>query len=345
MLSRYLCCKERFRLYAMDGLRTVDEFNHRIEYGNLWHTVEEAVGKGKDWQIELKAHAEKLMDKYRTQKDEIYKWYRVCHTQFPIYLKHWVQNTQEKAAKPVFAEQVFRVPYRLPSRRIVQLRGKWDGGVLAPNDAGEVGLWLNEHKTKGDIKPDQLQRQLTFDLQTMMYVVALREPVPGSIHAKRSEPIMGVRYNVVRRPLSGGKGSIVKHKPTKSNPQGESDEQYYARLGQYIKDEPDHYFMRWNISIGKPDVERFKTQCLVPILENVCDDYEWWDVCWKDNIPVFDIDTRERRFPDHSYRHFVTPYGVYNPLLEGGTGDLDDYMQTGSETGLRRVTELFEELR
>src|SRR5688572_23342153 len=41
-LSRFLCCRERFRLVMIEGLRPADGFNHKIEYGQMWHACEEA---------------------------------------------------------------------------------------------------------------------------------------------------------------------------------------------------------------------------------------------------------------------------------------------------------------
>ncbi len=42
LLSRFIACPERFRILVTEGLQPHDEFNHRIEYGNMWHTCEEA---------------------------------------------------------------------------------------------------------------------------------------------------------------------------------------------------------------------------------------------------------------------------------------------------------------
>jgi hypothetical protein len=85
-----------------------------------------------------------------------------------------------------------------------------------------AGIWLVEHKTKGDIDEQRMKRQLGFDLQTMIYLIALQHDENGEIPS--SAPIKGVQYNVVRRPLSGGKYSVRQHKPSKANPRGESSE-------------------------------------------------------------------------------------------------------------------------
>jgi hypothetical protein len=36
-------------------------------------------------------------------------------------------------------------------------------------------IWLQENKTRGDIKEGKIVQQLNFDLQTLLYVVALQK--------------------------------------------------------------------------------------------------------------------------------------------------------------------------
>jgi hypothetical protein len=358
LLSRYLVCKERFRLLAIDALAPADDFNHKIEYGNMWHVCEEAVAGDFDysWAYALRKYAEGLVKKYRMASEQVEKWYQVCLKQFDTYLGYWKDHPDE-TEKEVLGEEVsFRIPYQLPSGRVVYLRGKFDSV-----DVIDGQLWLMEHKTKGDIKEAMMQRQLKFDLQTMLYLLALRQLLlftgfghaPTDALAERlgSRPIAGIRYNVVRRPLSGGKGNIVQHKPTKSNPQGETAAQFYDRLQEYFKEEPAHFFMRWHVKVDGPEMDAFAKRCLDPVLENLCDDYEWWDACHAEKgsaggnrYDVWDGEIRRSAFPEHSPRHFVYPYGVYNVLAEGGTAEVDEYMFTGSEVGLDRVTNLFPEL-
>ena len=79
------------------------------------------------------------------------------------------------------------------------MRGKWDS-------VDYIGkrVYLQENKTKGDIDEQAIRHNLHFDLQTMLYMTALTEEL-------EPQKIAGVRYNVIRRPLSGGKGSIRPH--------------------------------------------------------------------------------------------------------------------------------------
>lgn len=352
LLSRWLTCRERFRLYALDGLAPAPLFNHRIEYGSMWHVCEEAYASSGPlgWRQRLQIHAGLLAQNYPMDRDAISHWARVCSVQFPLYLEYWEMMTggKKRAGKDVslYEEQTFAVPYALPSGRKVILRGKWDS--VFTNDDGRT-VWLFEHKTKGDVNGRQIQRQLTFDLQTMLYVVALRTYLKnlkgkgGRRHPLSLSRVAGVRYNVVRRPLSGGKGSIVRHKATKNKPE-ESEESFYGRLEEVIKADmmtevigghvvnPDStFFMRWDVVLGDEDVVKFRHQCLDPMLENLCG---WYDFVTTGRNPYASV-------MPMNWRH---PFGVFNVLDEGGSSDLDEYLATGSEVGLSRVDNLFPEL-
>ena len=327
LLSVFLCCRERFHLRVIEGLGPPDQFNHRMEYGSMWHLCEEVYAScpGTDyWKRDLKDYCQGLCRKYPLNQQQIVHWYNVCKMQFPIYLEYWAKTADEKRRKPHMQEQTFSVPYSLPSGRVVWLRGKWDG-------VSQYGrqFYLDENKTKGEVNAEQIRRQMDFDLQTMLYLVALRnsEEVP-------EHRVAGVRYNVVLRPLSGGKNSIRQHKPTKGNPSGESDEEFYARLGGLIAAEPDFCFHRWTVDITSRDVDRFCTQFLTPILEQLCDWWEWMQL----------VTTPGCEFQDINGIHWRTPYGFYNVLGEGGSTDVDEYLATGSEVGLVRGKPLFQEL-
>lgn len=359
MLSRFLCCRERFRLLVVEGLKPAESFNHRIEYGQLWHICEEALAAGNDpnnttdqWEP-LKKYCQQLCRKYPTQQEQIQHWYNVCKVQFPLYVNFWSKHKDVIERTQLLQEQVFNVPYKLPSGRVVRLRGKWDAVDLI-GKGKNAGIYLAEHKTKGDIDEQQIKRQLSFDLQTMLYLIALQEAKvthvteagkalnvnglnPGLGITKlfkldQSAPIKGVRYNVVRRPLSGGKHSIRQNKPSKSNPSGESADEFYSRLGALIAEEPEHYFTRFRVEVTAADVEKFRRECLDPILEQLCD---WWSCINGGQVSPYSSD----------YQNFRLPYGIYNPILEGRSTELDEYLASGSTVGLQNVNQLFSELQ
>lgn len=345
LLSRFLCCRERFRLLVIEGLRPHDRFNHKIEFGSMWHVCEEAYGRGVPWDNDLSCYAHCLAKKYPMAQQDVDHWYMVCQATFPIYLDYWSKHQDVVDRRVLLPETVFDVPYTIPSGRIVRLRGKWDSVDLIGRGKA-AGLYLQENKTKGDINPESIQSQLAsgFDLQTMMYLVALDTDynsksgrswqVGESIirgQPGHTIPICGVRYNVIRRPLSGGTGTIRQKKD-------ESTPSFYQRLAGIIRDNPDYYFMRWKVDIGPSDIAKFRQQCLDPILEQLCDWWEWLSGC--DNYIGGLWGCNALRNSVH-YRY---PYGIYNPMNEGGYSELDAYLESGSEAGLARVDNLFPEL-
>lgn len=346
MLSRFLTCPERFRVKYVVGVEPVPKFSHRIEYGQMWHACEEALAAKRDWATSLVEYVKPLLATYPMDRDEINKWYNVCKVQFPLYVEYWRKHPDVKKRTPLFQEQVFRVPYRLPSGATVWLRGKWDSV-----DVIDGGIYLQENKTKGEVDEVAIRRQLTYDLQTMLYLVALRQEQRGKAATDRStlsrHDVKGVRYNVVRRPLSGGKGSIVRHKPSKSNPAGESEKDYYSRLSGVIAEDLPSYFARWKFDVTPADLARFERECLSTILERLVKWYECIKYATESGLDPFSFVRKDpSAFSDWSrgvhYRH---PFGVVNTVDEYGFGDIDEHLATGSMVGLQQVEKLFKELQ
>jgi len=342
MVSSYLNCRERFRIRAIDGLQPIPRFNKAIAYGHMWHLCEECFARGEDYHDELKDYAMVLVSQWKTDQAEIDKWYNVCMVQFPVYVDFWERHKDVRRRKPLFQEKSFKIPYTLPSGRTVYMRGKFDSVDILGKE-----VWLQENKTKGQINFTSLERQLTYDLQTGFYFKALT--IDPEVLATKKK-VGGITYNVIRRPLSGGKGSIRPHKARGAKP-AETLRDYYDRLQTIIeidaKEEDGEqctFFHRWKIEIEQKDSDRFCDTFLNPVLENVCDDYEWWMYCKNTGTSAFDYAIRSGEFPDHQLRHSIHPYGVYNVLNEGGITDIDEYLITGSTVGLTRVETMFPEL-
>ncbi len=346
MLVRFMSCRERFRLKYVLGLEPADKWNKSLGYGNMWHVCEEAyagaVADGMNvsneyWGRVLLEHTKQMNARYQFQSEEIYKWYNVCRIQFPEYVKYWESHPDVQGRTPLMQEQVFDVPYMLLSGRTVRLRGKFDSVDLI-----DGGIYLQENKTKGDIDKMQIERQLKFDLQTMMYLVALQDT---TIEDDADATISGVRYNVVRRPLSGGVGNIKPHaaKSTKKKfTPAETDEEFYERLRRdYIAADPAHWFFRVRSEVSARDVQVFRDTCLDPLLEHIC---QWYYGITKQPEKLWLQDNQQLDLSNQSY-HYRTPFGVWSALEEGGATEYDHFLESGSEAGLRRVETLFEELQ
>jgi len=335
MICDYLACKERFRVRVIEGLSSPDSFNVSIEFGHMWHLCEEMFSAGKDWIGPLTDYAAELSKRYRQEQSQVLKWYNVVKLHFPIYLGYWSNQEDEKHIEPLLQEVVFKVEYPLQNGKVAFIRGKMDGVDLIPGD----GIYLKENKTKSKIDVQSIERQLTNDMQVMTYLTALHKIRPSDW----TEEIKGVRYNVIRRPLSGGKGSIRPHQPTKNRP-GESMEEFYERLIGVILDDVDNYFERWKCLVGPNELNKFQSQTLDPVINNLADDYEWWSFCLSENQSPYNYKLRSIEYPEHKLRHYRLPYGTYNITQQGGFSDVDDYLNTGSKVGLEVCQNFFPEL-
>lgn len=335
LLSRYLTCRRRAEIRLMDGLRAADSFSVPIQYGNLWHVMEETWAQTRDLVKTIEAlhhYGRELCLQYRLQQDAVANWVGIACTLFPVYLDYWKNHPDVKNRTPLLQEQTFDVSYVLPSDREVRLRGKWDSNDLVGKGENRQ-IWLQENKTKGRIDEVQLKRNLTFDLQTMMYLTALSQDTGIKVleDAKERYPIAGVRYNVIKRP--------AQYQGKKETPEG-----FLERLKGIVKESPKGFFMRWHVLVLPEDVLRFRYECLDPILETICDDYEWWTYYRSEGLQWWDSIHRKQAFPDHCSRYWRHPYGIVNFIDESGTSDLDHMLNTGSEAGLERTVTLFREL-
>lgn len=348
LIGDWLACRERFRVHVIEGLSAVEGFSAPLEFGNLFHCAEEAYAKrahkddilanhnASDWVRAIEEYYLHLCNTYPFDRDQCRHWYMMCLALFPRYIDWWNAHHDLSDRVPLLSETLFRLPYRLPSGRTAYLRGKIDSGDFI-RSGPEMGAWVQENKTKSTIDGQKLERQLTFDLQSMFYSIAFQwmnhhdeKGIGLSAPAMRFGQYSGVRYNVIKRPAHKSIDNMIKAL-TESIEAGRANE----------------WFWRRNVAITEQDIQRFRSECLDPVLENISDDYEWWVFCFEHKVSQYDIPTRHREFKHHQNRHFRLPYGTYNPITEvwGGFGDVDEYLKTGSMVGLTRVMELFPELK
>lgn len=341
LLSKFISCRERFRLLVVEGLKEAEGFSLRLEYGNMVHACEEATAAKKDWKPVLYNFVQKLVKKFGNKESAtIDHWYKVCCAQYPVYLEHWRKHPDVVNRKPMFQEKPFDIPYKLPSGRIVRLRGKYDAG-----DVISKKLYIQENKARGNIQPDKMLSELLLDLQTGIYLTAADEEFRGVV------PIGGCRYNVLRRPLSGGKYSIKQLEGRgKAKKGAETPEQYYARLQGLIKDDPQHFFFRWKIEVIPGDIKGFQNRILNPWLEQLSDWWEWisvdpfnpWISRPLGKELLNKVITPLAGMPNRI--HWIHPSGVWNPTMEERISPYDEYILTGSDRGLLKTDNLYPEL-
>jgi len=368
LLSKFLVCRERFRLMTIEGLEEDEGFRPALEYGSLWHEAEEAFAAGKDWKKPVRIYRDKLLANYPADVAEVNKWFSVCMKTFPIYVRHWKTHKDTAKRKPLLEEYAFRVPYKLPSGRVLWLKGKFDCVFL--EGVKRAFIMLQENKTKGRIDEQGIQGTVDQNLQTMLYQIALRTlavlckegnaPDDLPVHvvdALKKYPIKGVLYNVCRRPLADlhaikqRKGREVNKKdkdgkpvlkrdgkPVKVRVGVETDKEFFDRLAAVIKEDADNFFMRWKVLLTDKDVERFKTRCFHPVMEQLADWYEWISAAPDEPFRVDD-----QGVPGGGI-HWQAPWGVYDSMFGGFRGDFFELLTKGSRTNLKKKPTLFPEL-
>lgn len=316
MLSRFLICRERFRIMYVEGLGKEEQFDGKIEFGQMWHLCEEAYKRKEDHIQLVRKYVTNLKKKYQLYHEAIEDEYDKCIVTFPLYVKYWEHHPDEKNMLNLFQEKIFGYEYTLPiSGRKIYLRGKIDSGDKIQGD----GIYVADNKSKGNINLIEIQNQLNFDLQMMMYLLVLK--LDRTI-IKDPKQIKGIRYNIVRHSL---------HKHTKKDG---TREKFRDRLKGIIEEdlasEPDNWFSRFQALINEHDMNEFLTTSFNPILEQLCD---WWDC----------LNGGKVNENAHKYQNFRYPYGIYHVLNQGGSGELDLYLNKKSKAGLVK-RKLFREL-
>lgn len=332
LLSRWMNDRERFRLMTVAGLVPTEEFNSPAEYGHMFHKCQEFPN---DWEAKLKSYCNELGRRYPLNLMDIGKWHRVCSVQYPIYSKYWRTHPLEKAYKPIYNELVFGgedlpVHYRLKNGRTVLLRGKIDQLL-----GKQKQVFVYDDKTKSSFDVARLCKDLPFNHQMMFYVVATRQLLRQQLLPKlKGFDLAGIRYNLVRRPLSGGKYNISQHKGRKTKTKGivgaESVNEYWARLGKCIAEDTSYFFQRIEVTLIPQDVDEYEERVLDPLLTQLVD---WWDYVVK-----------HEGKPPWGPLHWMTPFGVYNSFRDSEFDDYSDYLLTGDDQRLTTVKNLYEEL-
>lgn len=331
LLSRFLVCRHRFWLRTVCGVTEDMGFNHALEYGSMWHTLEECHSGGgslTECKRKLWDYCESLSLKYNTIKEleDINKWGAVCETQFPIYIDCYKHDSTNIGRQPLLEEVAFKVPYTLPSGRTLLLRGKFDCVFRLGN-----GIWLQENKTKGQIDVEGIEKTVDRNLQTMLYLIALNSDLGNHINLKPKDQLSGTLYNVVRRPLADKFAIRQKVK--------ESDKDFYKRLGASIRKKMDYFFVRRRVTVTSQMIESFKLHTFNSILEQLCD---WWDSIVSHEFNPWSIPLKEISIPNPY--HWQAPWGIYDNLAIGFRGDYFDFLSRGDSTGLQHINNLYPEL-
>lgn len=329
MLSKFVGCRERFRLSAVEGW-TSRAFAVPLEFGSCFHNCLEFLQDGGRpenlYEVTEAYKHSKLKDPNNALNDEdSIELERLLGTVEIVvlkYMEYWNEvpsfqqgkrRAYDRDFKYLYQEETFNVSHILPTGRNIRLRGRWDAVLRHPFSGSPV---LQENKTKGMIDEQGLLEGLKKDLQTQFYLWTLYLTL-GKIPTH-------ILYNVIRRPGLRPRS-------------GEPLKDFLNRVDEDIDKRPSHYFMRWVVDIERKDLEDFVERTLNPLLLQVS---EWWDSVKHDPFSPW---TLQDGGPN--LLHYERPYGIYDSTMFGnGRGEFFDVLYQNNFKGYFQRTEAFPEL-
>jgi hypothetical protein len=286
MISQFLGCRHRFHVANVQGWKP-RKISFPLEFGNIFHLMDEAVDKGIDIELMPKlatnyvtVRSQESVDPQELQ--ELSMMAAICAVTFKQYKKFWTEHwSLEQSGKRYYSDKFhwiekeapFDQNYRMPNGRVVKLRGKRDGAFQLAR--GSTGNWLFETKTKGDIDEQGLSQGLHKDMQTGLYLL--------SMQLQYGKCPSGLIYNVIRRTrLKPREGRVLKSGERQGK---DSPASFAARVEEDIIKRPEFYFHRWSRPIVPLELQEFQQRQLDPILFQIC---TWWDSIKRNPMSPFE---------------------------------------------------------
>ncbi len=355
-LSKFLSCRHRFWLHYVAGIREAEEYRHYIEYGNLFDKARGVHANSGSMELAIQAarnYGHDLHEKFpglpTEGKGSPNFWTDLFCKQYRLYCKHW-NSVESNNDFSTSAQQLeFREDYTLPDGRVIPIKGIYD--EVQDHKQNESQVSLTEDKCKGDPDILGIQRGLTYEGQTGLYLTALR--LQGKLP-------MRLWYNLMVRP-QGGYSALRQKKGRLKGPKGnqvrvgaQSESEFITEIIKQVEDDPDAWFKRWPLHVSSSDIDEYERKFLKPIFFVLAN---WWDSikdnpedpwhtecreCGGSGLHFGDgtkscVECKGICFPENPH-HYQKPFGFYDPMKDGWRGPYWEYLTTGSPAGLTQRT-------
>lgn len=287
LLNAFLICREQTRLAYVLGLGS--RFTPlAMEFGTCCHWVLEQVYHemeyrslvdGRDMRPEalVREYEQKWLAETpaptQAQLENQEKIYGMAEIVLPEYFRRWDGDFTGKyshgsettrPAKWLSLEEIFNVPYQYPDGLTVPIRGRRDGVFVD----GRGAVWVFDTKCRSVINDEDAMDTLPFDLQQMLYLWVTCEQAKTTglrkeIGCETSKAFpSGVVMNIIRRP-----GQRWLKDDTLSS--------FLDRVRADVSPKKyDHYFIRYQMSIGVEEVLLWKKTSFDPIMREI---RGWWE--------------------------------------------------------------------
>ena len=257
LLSTFLQCRQKAKWY-LQGYSS-KFVGMGLIYGTIGHAVLEKIYTDIQSRIIRSTPSEQIVHKYIKKVENL--WLKenprankksleylelsclIAESTLPLYFQYWAKDIKEM--KWIKLEHEFKIPYQTSKGDKTILRGKMDGVFTNPKN-----LWLFESKFKSRIEDDDLMDTLPMDFQSLFYLYALKR-------SGKTSP-SGFLYNIVRRiGLKQGKNETIL--------------QFAQRCVEDIRERPEFYFIRREVSIGKEEMTQFEEE-----LDSIISEFVSW---------------------------------------------------------------------
>ena len=296
-LELWLVDRIAFEVSYLRDMEAIEPWNKNMMYGTL-------VGAGIEGFIKTRQvrGAAKFIDNECQKQlskfaeyDDITWWAGLAQLQVKTFVDLYGKDFDLYGITE--AETKNKIEVILPSGRTITLNGYTDG------EGSDI---IFEHKCRGEWDEQHVAREIDFNLQVNVYTLMFLTK-----HGRLPERIW---YQHSRRP--GGFGYSGPRKKAK-----ESDTKYRNRIAEAIDTDRGYHFFRYWIRPDEERFQRFLHGCLYPMLEAFLDWYTYM--------------THPQRKDEVNKVHWPTPYGLYNPFMEGTLERFRNFRLTGSTIGLR----------
>ena len=307
-LELWLINRVAFELKYLQNLVPVEEWNKNIGYGQMFQCCIEGFIKtntvtGSHKLLEIKT--KEFLIKYPANHDDIVYYATLAEKQFNIFLELYSKELIK--TKFTDSEKYHKVTIELPSGRDISLIGYIDG---------ENDTMIMENKTRAEWDINAIIEEIDLNLQYNYYCMIF--------YAEHDNTLpKSVWYQHIRRP-----GGFAYRGPKQKKL--ESKEEYLYRLTEYISTNKEDHFYRFMSKPTKDRFYKFLYICLYPILEAFLDWYEYMIFQITPNNSSVTVTPEE----EANKYHWLTPYGLYNPYVQGTEETFRKYALTGSKAGL-----------
>ena len=284
----------------LDNLQPIEKFEPKFVYGSYFQSCFEGyVNSGHQLRgahawLDRAVRKDKKLFGPQKHKD-IGWWSSLALEHFYLFVEQYADDRDLPLSEVTESERNLRVEITLPSGRNLILNTYLDG------EGGDSLMY--EGKCRSKIEREAIAKEIRWDLQYNVYLLA-----KYSSSGKLPERVW---YQTNLRPCGFGYRGPSKRK-------NESMTEFQQRILDDMRTTPEKYLYRF---IGKPalsELERFCHGCLYPMLEAFLD---WYDY-------RIDPEGKVNRWD------WVTPYVLFNPLLQDMKEDYRNYRLTGYPAGL-----------